>query len=120
MTANTFNMIFSIYGNVFFTCDKKDLTAVAEIVSEKLTSKKDSFGGFENYIRDEIPTVYTNDFLGLRIIVMQNPDETDQFSIEIMDNIHPYVEDQEIHDISPHIRALLNDCTEFRFMDEDD
>jgi len=116
-------MIFSMYGSVFFTYEKRDLTAVAEIVSERLTSKKDSFGGFENYIRDEVPTVYTDDFFGLRIIVMQNPDETDQFTVEILDRIHQYEEHEpptEDQDISLRIRMLLDDCEGFQFMDDDD
>ncbi|SEK58398.1 hypothetical protein SAMN04488505_101481 [Chitinophaga rupis] len=116
-------MTFGIYGSVFFTCEKRDLTAVAEIISERLTSKNDSFGGFENYIRDEVPTVYTDDLLGLRIIVMQNPDETDQFAVEVLDRIHQYAgyeEPTENQDISLRIRMLLNDCESFRFMDDDD
>lgn len=116
-------MTFSIYGSVFFTCEKRNLTAVAEIVSERLTSKKDSFGGFENYIRDEVPTVYTDDFLGLRIIVMQNPDETNQFAVEILDRIHQYGKHEHPannQDISLRIRMLLDDCEAFQFMDDDD
>ena len=112
-------MKVEINGTVNFECAKADLRYVAKIVSKRLTGQEDQLKGFENYIRDEVPTVYSDDFLGLRIILMQNPEEENQFQIEISDRMDilskiklsqlPFI------DVSDRLYALLKDCPELIF-----
>ena len=111
-----------IRGFIDFSCQKGDLEQVANLISVHLTGKENSFKGRENYVRDEIPTVYTEIFLGIRIYLMQNPEEANEFQIDMTDKIH-WLTDQydaasENIDFSERIYLLLKSCDGLIFPEE--
>lgn len=111
-----------ISGLVDFVCPKADLDYVATLISERLTGKKDGLAGREDYVRDEIPTVYSDIFLGLKIYLMQNPEEPTEFQIDITDKIYRLVDERtnisDKIDISSRIYALLKSYEELIFPEE--
>ena len=112
-------MNLEITGTVNFECANTDIAHVGNIVSEKLIGEMNQLDGLEEYIRDEVPTIYSKDILGLRIILMQNPEDKTQFQIEVLDRMNLIINNdtQEYKDvdISDRILELLKGCSEFVF-----
>lgn len=74
-----------IKGYVTFKYSEKNILKLGEIISNLLFGKEDMFKGLETYLRDEIPFIYTENFAGCYLGIMQNPEILDMFSLEVID-----------------------------------
>ena len=68
-----------IHAAIIFRYAEKDILKIGRIISTLL------FKGLEEYLRDEVPFIFTDNFLGCYLGIMQNPDEIDLFCLEIVD-----------------------------------
>lgn len=74
-----------IRAEIIFRYAEKDILKIGGIISTLLFNAPNMFKGLEEYLRDEVPFIFTDNFLGCYLGIMQNPDETDLFCLEIVD-----------------------------------
>lgn len=104
-----------IKGCVTFNYLEKDILELGRIISNLLFGKKDAFKGLENYLRDEVPFIYTNNFIGCYLGIMQNPENLDVFSLEIVDISNDNESNTPV-DLTDRLIFYLKKCPEIRII----
>ena len=102
-----------IKGCVTFKYLEKDILKLGRIISNLLFGKKDVFKGLETYLRDEVPFIYTDNFIGCYLGIMQNPENLDVFSLEIVDISN---DNNSPVDLTDRLIFYLKKCPEIRIM----
>ena len=95
----------------FFKCYKKNIEEIWEILSEIIFKDKNKFYGLEKYLRDEIPFIFTDNFLGFYLGLTQNPEDLNSFCLEIID-IDFQTSGVEI-DLSDRLKFYISKCSDF-------
>lgn len=106
-----------IKGVVLFKYSKRNILEVGNILSKLIFDKDEMFGGLENYLRDEVPFIYTDNFLGFYLGIMQNPEELDLFSLEIND-IVCNVNNQIDIDLTNRLKYYIGQHSEFEIIED--
>ena len=104
-------MNIEIFGKVFFKCYEKNIEEIGEILSEIIFKDKNKFYGLEKYLRDEIPFIFTDNFLGFYLGLTQNPEDLNSFCLEIID-VDFQTNRVEI-DLSDRLKFYISKCSDF-------
>ncbi|PXZ06290.1 hypothetical protein DKK70_09890 [Gilliamella apicola] len=102
-------------GNVIFKYSEKDIIKVGNILSKLIFDKEEMFYGLDNYLRDEVPFIYTDNILGFYFGIMQNPEQLDLFSLEINDVLSKG-NDQHIIDITDRLKFVIEQFPKFEII----
>ncbi len=98
---------------VVFKYSEKDILKLGRLISNLLFGKADMFKGLETCLRNEVPFIYTDNFAGCYLGIMQNPENPDVFSLEIVD-ISNYDGNNSHIDLTDRLRACLKQCSEIQ------
>lgn len=89
-----------------------DILSLGKVIGERMAGGL-TFGGLEEYIRDEIPAVYINNLLGCRLILSGFPGDQG-YNLELLEDnfpFHLFVEGKKpaVVDMSGNLYHLLKD-----------
>ena len=101
-----------IRAEIIFRYAEKDILKIGRIISTLLFKTPNMFKGLEKYLRDEVPFIFTDNFLGCYLGIMQNPDEIDLFCLEIVDVIS---KGSDI-DLTERLLYYIKDCPEIELI----
>lgn len=104
-------------GEVIFKYFEKDIIKVGNILSKLIFDKEGMFYGLVNYLRDEVPFIYTDNILGFYFGIMQNPEELDLFSLEINDVLYKG-NAQYIIDMTDRLKFVIKQSPEFEIIED--
>ena len=85
---------------------------VGRIISTLLFKTPNMFKGLEKYLRDEVPFIFTDNFLGCYMGIMQNPEETDLFCLEIVDVLN---KGSDIN-LTERLLYYIKDCSQIELI----
>ena len=86
---------------------------VGRIISTLLFKTPNMFKGLEKYLRDDVPFIFTDNFLGCYMGIMQNPDETDLFCLEIVDVLN---KGSDIN-LTERLLYYIKDCSQIELIE---
>ena len=101
-----------IRAEITFRYAERDILKVGRIISTLLFKTPNMFKGLEKYLRDEVPFIFTDNFLGCYMGIMQNPDETDLFCLEIVDVLN---KGSDIN-LTERLLYYIKDCSQIEFI----
>ena len=101
-----------IRAEITFRYTERDILKVGRIISTLLFKTPNMFKGLEKYLRDEVPFIFTDNFLGCYMGIMQNPDETDLFCLEIVDVLN---KGSDIN-LTERLLYYIKDCSQIEFI----
>lgn len=101
-----------IRAEIIFRYAEKDILKIGRIISTLLFKTPNMFKGLEKYLRDEVPFIFTDNFLGCYWGIMQNPDEIDLFCLEIVDVLS---KGSDI-DLTERLLYYIKDCPEIELI----
>ena len=101
-----------IRAKITFRYAERDILKVGRIISTLLFKTPNMFKGLEKYLRDDVPFIFTDNFLGCYMGIMQNPDETDLFCLEIVDVLN---KGSDIN-LTERLLYYIKDCSQIEFI----
>lgn len=101
-----------IRAEITFRYSERDILKVGRIISTLLFKTPNMFKGLEKYLRDEVPFIFTDNFLGCYMGIMQNPDETDLFCLEIVDVLN---KGSDIN-LTERLLYYIKDCSQIELI----
>ncbi len=101
-----------IRAEITFRYAERDILKVGRIISTLLFKPPNMFKGLEKYLRDDVPFIFTDNFLGCYMGIMQNPDETDLFCLEIVDVLN---KGSDIN-LTERLLYYIKDCSQIEFI----
>lgn len=101
-----------IRAEITFRYVERDILKVGRIISTLLFKTPNMFKGLEEYLRDEVPFIFTDNFLGCYMGIMQNPDETDLFCLEIVDVLN---KGSDIN-LTERLLYYIKDCSQIELI----
>ena len=101
-----------IRAEITFRYAERDILKVGRIISTLLFKTPNMFKGLEKYLRDEVPFIFTDNFLGCYMGIMQNPEETDLFCLEIVDVLN---KGSDIN-LTERLLYYIKDCSQIEFI----
>lgn len=101
-----------IRAEITFRYAERDILKVGRIISTLLFKTPNMFKGLEKYLRDDVPFIFTDNFLGCYMGIMQNPDETDLFCLEIVDVLN---KGSDIN-LTERLLYYIKDCSQIEFI----
>ncbi len=100
---------------VVFRYSEKDILKSGRIISNLLFGKEDMFKGLETCLRDEVPFIYTDNFAGCYLGIMQNPECPNVFSLEIVDISNDNGDNSHV-DLTDRLMSYLKKCPEIEII----
>lgn len=97
---------------ITFRYAERDILKVGRIISTLLFKTPNMFKGLEKYLRDEVPFIFTDNFLGCYMGIMQNPEETDLFCLEIVDVLN---KGSDIN-LTERLLYYIKDCSQIELI----
>lgn len=101
-----------IRAEITFRYAERDILKVGRIISTLLFKTPNMFKGLEKYLRDDVPFIFTDNFLGCYMGIMQNPDETDLFCLEIVDVLN---KGSDIN-LTERLLYYIKDCSQIELI----
>lgn len=101
-----------IRAEITFRYAERDILKVGRIISTLLFKTPNMFKGLEKYLRDEVPFIFTDNFLGCYMGIMQNPEETDLFCLEIVDVLN---KGSDIN-LTERLLYYIKDCSQIELI----
>lgn len=101
-----------IRAEITFRYAERDILKIGRIISTLFFKSPNMFKGLEEYLRDEVPFIFTDNFLGCYLGIMQNPDETDLFCLEIVDTLN---KGSDI-DLTERLLYSIKDCSQIELV----
>ncbi len=102
-----------IRAEITFRYAERDILKVGRIISTLLFKTPNMFKGLEKYLRDDVPFIFTDNFLGCYMGIMQNPDETDLFCLEIVDVLN---KGSDIN-LTERLLYYIKDCSQIELIE---
>ena len=102
-----------IRAEITFRYAERDILKVGRIISTLLFKTPNMFKGLEKYLRDEVPFIFTDNFLGCYMGIMQNPEETDLFCLEIVDVLN---KGSDIN-LTERLLYYIKDCSQIELIE---
>ena len=101
-----------IRAEITFRYAERDILKVGRIISTLLFKTPNMFKGLEKYLRDDVPFIFTDNFLGCYMGIMQNPEETDLFCLEIVDVLN---KGSDIN-LTERLLYYIKDCSQIELI----